>query len=176
MPPTLRQSKLILGKRVREPESYSDTPDHRNTKKVKQIVLDAEATSSEAERQGPIDPQARLAEQKDPASNASPSRTNEERQSFSKPFPQGPTNANPLHINPPDFDIASLAFSDVKGQMIKKRGDLDLVYFKRFLKTPGRERLMDYLLKELPWYRVSITHLCKRDQNLRQGMLRACVR
>jgi hypothetical protein len=54
----------------------------------------------------------------------------------------------------PSFDVKS-AFSGVEGQVIRKEPGLDLLYFKHFLKGPGRASLFKYLLEELPWYRVS---------------------
>lgn len=63
----------------------------------------------------------------------------------------GPTTSNPLNINEPDFDVRD-TFADVKPQVILKDPGLDLLYFKRMI--TGKQ-LFEYLLNELPWYRVT---------------------
>ncbi|KZT44230.1 hypothetical protein SISSUDRAFT_1111841 [Sistotremastrum suecicum HHB10207 ss-3] len=65
----------------------------------------------------------------------------------------GPTTANPLCINAPTFPIDS-AFGSDPGDAILKEPELDLLFFKQFLKAPGRKALFDYMLAELPWYRT----------------------
>jgi hypothetical protein len=59
----------------------------------------------------------------------------------------------PLNPSPPTFDVKS-TFSGLEGQVIRKEPGLDLLFFKRFLKSPERASLFKYLIEELPWYRV----------------------
>jgi hypothetical protein len=66
------------------------------------------------------------------------------------PRHEGPTQFTPLRINPPPFALSS-SFTHAKGQSILKDPDLDLLFFKTFIR--GRH-LYEYLLRELPWYRV----------------------
>jgi hypothetical protein len=68
----------------------------------------------------------------------------------------GPSTANPLAIKLPDFDISS-GVHDRPGKAILKDPDLDLLYFQPFLRSPERKILFEYLLHELPWYRVRLS-------------------
>jgi len=67
------------------------------------------------------------------------------------PRHDGPSTARPLRINPPSFDLSS-CFTHVKPKVVKKEPDLDLLYFKTLIKG---KQLFEYLLNELPWYRVT---------------------
>lgn len=65
----------------------------------------------------------------------------------------GPSSTAPLSINPPSFAISS-TYGDSPGSGITNAAGLDLLFFNPFLKAPGRKLLFEYLLQELPWYRV----------------------
>ncbi|CAD6581027.1 MAG: hypothetical protein CYPHOPRED_001420, partial [Cyphobasidiales sp. Tagirdzhanova-0007] len=81
---------------------------------------------------------------------ASTSNISESKESLSADEHDGPSTSLPLRVRNPTFDLGSL-FTHVEAKAIKKDPDLDLLYFKKMIK--GRQ-LYDYLLEELPWYRV----------------------
>jgi hypothetical protein len=136
----LRQTTLVLGKR----------PAGGNEKPVKKRAL---ASGSGAAAITPIciDAQTGL---EDPVR-----QTKHENKQValgldldgpSIPRHEGPTQANPLRINLPSFSLSS-TLTGIASREIKKDPDLDLLFLKTFVR--GRQ-LYEYLLRELPWYRV----------------------
>lgn len=67
--------------------------------------------------------------------------------------PPTPFFNHPITIH--DRDLG-LVFNNAP-RLITKPADLDLMYFDRFLDSASSQRLFNYLLDELPWYRVNYT-------------------
>lgn len=86
-----------------------------------------------------------------------------------------PLNANTFHtIRGPSFRIED-AFSPPSntGRQITK-SLLDFLYLKSFLVAPARKQLYDWLLAELPWYRVRLfLHFAVCAEKERTGLLRS---
>ena len=63
-------------------------------------------------------------------------------------------DGDPLAVRPSNFVLDEIA-TMVEPQVIKREPDLDLLFFKKFIKGPD---LFNYLLEELPWYRVRLAY------------------
>ena len=66
-----------------------------------------------------------------------------------------PLDAKSFHtLHAPAFDVADTFSPDSNAGKEIRKPMLDLLYFKSFLVAPARKQLYDWLLDELPWYRV----------------------
>lgn len=133
----LRQTTLVLGKRLPEqderPAKKRALATEVGTSAFSPIVLDASRKPVRAEQE-----------------EGTPTTLGLDLAQSSTPRHEGPTQAQPTCINPATFSLSTV-LSSTTPRTIHQDPDLDLLFFRTFVR--GRQ-LYEYLLRELPWYRV----------------------
>ncbi|WVW83009.1 hypothetical protein I302_105025 [Kwoniella bestiolae CBS 10118] len=71
--------------------------------------------------------------------------------------PPTPTYNHPILIPPPPTSLHPLHFNVNPKIIHNPTTDLDLIYYKSFIDKSSSKELMNYLLENLPWYRVKYT-------------------